>query len=138
VVAEVEAEHELRVRRLTIAVDAGLVINPDGVVNQIEGGAIQATSWTVKEQVSFDRLGVTSDSWESYPILRFTEVPAVDVEVLDRPDEPSLGAGEAAQGPTAAAIANALSAAIGVRVRQLPLTSENIVSAIDGSASTSR
>jgi CO/xanthine dehydrogenase Mo-binding subunit len=136
VVAEVEAEHELRVRRLTIAVDAGLVVNPDGVVNQIEGGAIQATSWTVKEQVSFDRLRVTSDSWETYPILRFTEVPAVDVEVLHRPDEPSLGAGEASQGPTAAAIANALSAAIGVRVRQLPLTSENIVAAIDGSAST--
>jgi CO/xanthine dehydrogenase Mo-binding subunit len=131
VVAEVEAEHELRVRRLTIAVDAGLVINPDGLVNQIEGGAVQATSWTVKEQVSFDRLRVTSDSWQTYPILRFTEVPAVDVEVLHRPDEPSLGAGEAAQGPTAAAIANALSAAIGVRVRKLPLTPENIMAEID-------
>jgi nicotinate dehydrogenase subunit B len=131
VVAEVEAGHELRVRRLTIAVDAGLVVNPDGVVNQIEGGAIQATSWTLKEQVTFDRLRVTSDSWQTYPILRFTEVPAVDVEVLHRPDEPSVGTGEASQGPTAAAIANALYAAVGLRVRQLPLTPDNIMAAID-------
>jgi CO/xanthine dehydrogenase Mo-binding subunit len=131
VVAEVEAVDEVRVRRLTIAADAGLVINPDGLANQIEGGAIQATSWTLKEQVRFDRRGVLSDTWETYPILRFSEVPPVDVRVLDRPHEPSLGAGEASQGPTAAAIANALRDALGVRVRQLPLTAENIVAAMD-------
>ncbi len=130
VVAEVYAEREVRVRRLTLAVDAGLVVNPDGLVNQIEGGAVQATSWTVKEQVRFDRSTVTSDSWETYLILRFTEVPAVDVQVLSHPGDPSLGAGEAAQGPVAAAIGNALCDAIGVRVRQLPLTEQNIVAAM--------
>ncbi|MBP2319852.1 CO/xanthine dehydrogenase Mo-binding subunit [Kibdelosporangium banguiense] len=130
VVAEVQAESEVRVERLTIAVDAGQIVNPDGLRNQIEGGAIQSTSWTLKEQVRFDRTHVTSASWESYPILRFSEVPEVDITLLDQPGEPYLGAGEAAQGPTAAAIANALSNAIGVRVRALPLTSENIVNAL--------
>jgi CO/xanthine dehydrogenase Mo-binding subunit len=132
VVAEVAAEHEVRVRRLTLAVDAGLAVNPDGLANQIEGGAVQATSWTVKEQVRFDRRRVVSDTWETYPILRFSEVPAVDVEIVDRRDEPSLGVGEAAAGPTAAAIANALCDAIGVRVRRLPLSAENVVAAMEG------
>jgi nicotinate dehydrogenase subunit B len=132
VVAEVEAVHEVRVRRLALAVDVGRVVNPDGVVNQIEGGAIQATSWTLKERVRFDRRRVTSDSWQTYPILRFTEVPEVDVHIVSRVDEPSVGAGEAAQGPTAAAIGNAVAAAIGVRVRELPITAERVVAAIDG------
>jgi nicotinate dehydrogenase subunit B len=131
VVAEVEAESEVRVRRLTAAVDVGRVLNPDGVRNQIEGGATQATSWTLKERVRFDRTRVTSDDWESYPILRFSETPDIRVQLLDRPDLPSVGAGEAAQGPTAAAIANGLAAAIGVRVRDLPLTPEAVVAAIE-------
>ncbi len=114
VVAEVEAVQEVRVRRLTIAADAGLVINPDGAANQIEGGAIQSTSWTVKERVRFDRFTVTSD----------------DVDFLPGADNPSLGVGECAQGPTAAAIANALSDALGVRVRTLPLTADQIVAAM--------
>jgi nicotinate dehydrogenase subunit B len=130
VVAEVEAETGIRVRRLTIAVDVGRVVNPDGVRNQIEGGAIQATSWTLKERVRFDRTRITSEDWESYPILRFSEVPEVEVHVLDRPDLPSVGAGEAAQGPTAGAIANAVTAAVGVRVRHLPLTTEAVSAAI--------
>jgi CO/xanthine dehydrogenase Mo-binding subunit len=132
VVAEVEAEASVRVRRLTIAVDVGLVVNPDGVVNQIEGGALQALSWTTKEQVRFDARTVTSRTWEDYPILTFTEVPPVDVVLLDRPDQPALGAGEASIGPTAAAIGNALYAATGLRVRTLPLTSDNVVAAMDG------
>jgi CO/xanthine dehydrogenase Mo-binding subunit len=131
VVAEVEAVHEVRIRRLAIAVDVGRVVNPDGVRNQIEGGAVQATSWTLKERVRFDRRQVTSADWESYPILRFSEVPHVDVRLLPRPDEPSVGAGEAAQGPTAAAIGNAVAAALGVRVRDLPLTTERVMSALD-------
>jgi nicotinate dehydrogenase subunit B len=131
VVAEVEAVQEVRVRRLVVAVDVGRAINLDGVRNQIEGGAIQATSWTVKERVRFDRSAVTSTDWESYPILRFSEVPRVEVHVLDRPDAPSLGAGEAAQGPVAAAIANGLFDAIGVRVRDLPLTAERVIAALD-------
>lgn len=130
VVAEVEALTEIRVKRLTIAVDAGLVINPDGAVNQIEGGAIQATSWALKERVRFDRFGVTSDTWESYPILRFSEVPDVDVELVGDRDNASLGVGEAAQGPTAAAIGNAIFEALGVRVRTLPFTRGNIVAAM--------
>ena len=130
VVAEVEAVQEVRVRRLTVAVDAGLVINPDGAANQIEGGAIQSTSWTVMERVRFDRLTVTSNTWETYPILRFSEVPAVDVDFLPGDDNPPLGVGECAQGPTAAAIANAVADALGVRVRSLPLTPEQIVAAM--------
>jgi CO/xanthine dehydrogenase Mo-binding subunit len=130
VVAEVEAVHQVRVRRLTVAVDAGLVINPDGAANQIEGGAIQAASWTVKERVRFDRYTVTSDTWETYPILRFSEVPAVDVEFMPGADNAPLGVGECAQGPTAAAIANAVCDALGVRVRALPLTPEQIVAAM--------
>jgi nicotinate dehydrogenase subunit B len=127
VIAEIDAEAEIRVRRLTIAVDVGLVINPDGVANQIEGGAIQATSWTLKESVRFDRGRVTSDSWQAYPILRCSETPAVEVEIVSRPDCPAVGVGEAAQGPTAAAIANAVFDALGVRVRDLPLTAERIL-----------
>ncbi|MFJ2297005.1 molybdopterin cofactor-binding domain-containing protein [Streptomyces sp. NPDC087894] len=130
VVAEVEALNEVRVKRLTLAVDAGLVISPDGARNQIEGGAIQATSWTLKERVRFDRMKVTSDDWETYPILRFSEVPRVDVELMPGDDNPPLGVGETAQGPTAAAIANALHDALGVRVRSLPLTEEQIVAAM--------
>src|SRR6202012_22997 len=130
VVAEVEAVSEIRVRRMTIAVDAGLIVNPDGAVNQIEGGAIQATSWALKEQVRFDRYGVTSSTWETYPILRFSEVPAVDVELRPGNGNPALGVGETAQGPTAAAIGNAVCHALGVRVRTLPFSGENIVAAI--------
>jgi nicotinate dehydrogenase subunit B len=130
VVAEVEAVSEVRVRHLTIAVDAGLVINPDGAENQIEGGAIQATSWALKERVRFDKLTVTSNTWESYPILKFSEVPAVEVELLAHNGNPSLGVGEAAQGPTVAAIANALHDALRVRVRELPLTPEHITAAM--------
>ena len=132
VVAEVEATTTVRVRRLTIAVDAGLVVNPDGAANQIEGGAIQATSWALKERVRFDSSTVTSTDWETYPILRFSEVPAVEADLLPHNGNPPLGIGEAAQGPTAAAIANALHDAIGVRVRTLPLTEENIVDAMPG------
>lgn len=132
VVAHVEAKDRVLVRRLTVAVDVGLVVNPDGVVNQVEGGALQSVSFTTKEQVRFDRRRVTSETWEEYPILTFSEAPAVDVVLLDRPDLPSVGAGEASMGPTAAAIGNALSSALGVRIRDLPLSNRNIVRAIEG------
>jgi CO/xanthine dehydrogenase Mo-binding subunit len=130
VVAEVETTAELRVRRLVAAVDVGEVINPDGIANQIEGGAIQATSWTLLEAVRFDQARITSDSWEGYPILRFSDVPAVEVEILTRPQEKPLGAGEAAHSPTAAAIGNAVFNALGVRVRDLPITRERIIAAM--------
>lgn len=131
VVAEVEAVHDVRVRRLAVVADVGRIVNPDGVRNQLEGGAVQATSWTLKERVRFDRVRVTSADWESYPILRFSEVPQVDVNLVSRPDEPSVGAGEAAQGPTAAAIANAVADALSVRVRDLPITAERVLTAIE-------
>jgi CO/xanthine dehydrogenase Mo-binding subunit len=124
-IAEVEATHELRVTRLVAAVDVGLPVNPDGVVNQIEGGCIQATSWTLKEAW---RPGVVA--WEDYPILKFSEIPRVEVLLL-RTEFASVGAGECAMGPTAAAIANALHDALGVRVRDLPLTPERIARAIN-------
>jgi len=130
VVAEVEVESEVRVRRLTVAADLGLVINPDGARNQLSGGAVQATSWTTIERVRFDRRRITSNDWESYPILRFPAAPQVAVHLVES-DQPPLGSGEAAQGPTAAAIANAVHAALGVRVRDLPLNSEAVVRAIE-------
>jgi CO/xanthine dehydrogenase Mo-binding subunit len=129
-VAEVDCSADIRARRIVVAVDVGEVINPDGVANQMEGGAIQATSWTLKEAVRFDRSRITSDSWETYPILRFSEVPAVDVEIVNRPEEKAIGAGEAAHGPTAAAIGNAVFDALGVRVRDLPITRERIIAAM--------
>lgn len=131
VVAEVEVDQEVRVRRLVVAVDVGLVVNPDGVVNQIEGGAIQSTSWTTKEQVRLDSHGIASLGWEDYPILKFSEVPSIEVELIDRPELPAVGAGEAAQGPTGAAITNAVTHALGVRVRDLPLRPERVIAAIE-------
>jgi nicotinate dehydrogenase subunit B len=133
VVAEVEADTDIRVRRLWLAVDVGRVINPDGVINQVEGGAVQSASWTLREQVRFDRERITSASWDSYPILRFTEVPEVMVRVIDVPGEAETGAGEIAQGPVAGAIGNAVADAAGVRVRDLPLTRERVVRAIEDS-----
>ena len=130
VVAEIETTAAIRVRRLVAAVDVGEVINPDGIANQIEGGAIQATSWTLLEAVRFDRTHITSDRWETYPILTFSEVPAVEVEIIARPHERSLGAGEAAHSPTVAAIGNAVFDALGVRVRDLPITRERIIAAM--------
>jgi CO/xanthine dehydrogenase Mo-binding subunit len=131
VIAEVEAGETLRVRRVFAAVDAGQVVNPDGLANQIEGGVVQAISWTVHERVRFDRERVQSRSWETYPILGFADVPDVHVTILNRPDEPALGTGECAAGPTAAAVANALFNAMGVRARDLPLTPERIARAMD-------
>jgi nicotinate dehydrogenase subunit B len=131
VVAEVEGAEDVSVKRLTIAVDVGEAINPDGVINQIEGGAIQATSWVLKERVRFDRQRITSNSWASYPILRFSEVPEVQVELIPRPDSEPFGAGEAAHGPVTSAIANAVFDALGVRVRDLPITRESLIAAMD-------
>jgi CO/xanthine dehydrogenase Mo-binding subunit/aerobic-type carbon monoxide dehydrogenase small subunit (CoxS/CutS family) len=131
-VAEVETDTDVRLRRLWLAVDVGRVINPDGVRNQVEGGAVQSASWTLREQVRFDRDGITSANWDSYPILRFTEVPEVTVRIVDS-DEEETGAGELAAGPVAGAIGNAVADAVGVRVRDLPLTTAQITKAIEAS-----
>ena len=127
VVAEVEVQQLARVRRLWIAADVGLVVHPDGARNQIEGGAIQAASWTLLEQADPGPAGVRSEDWETYPIHRFTDVPAVEVALVDRPDSPSLGAGECSIGPTAAAIANAIHDALGIRMRVMPFSADNLM-----------
>jgi nicotinate dehydrogenase subunit B len=129
VVAKVDAGKDLRVTKLWITVDVGRVISADGVINQIEGGAIQTVSWVLKEAVQFDSTRIQSTAWDTYPILRFSEVPQVEVQIIHHPDQPSLGAGEATHGPVAAAIANALFDALGVRVRDMPLTTEAITKA---------
>ncbi len=117
---------KLRFRRVIIAADAGQVVNPDGLSNQLEGGFVQAASWTLFESVQFDADGITSLDWESYPIMTFESAPVIETVILNRPEMPMLGAGEAAQNPTPAAIANAIYDAAGIRLRELPFTSEKI------------
>jgi CO/xanthine dehydrogenase Mo-binding subunit len=114
-----------------VAHDCGLIVNPDGLRNQIEGNVIQAISRTLKEAVKFDTTRVTGVDWAAYPILRFTEIPdAIDIELIDRPEEPSVGAGEAAMSPIAPAIANAIFDATGVRMREVPFTPERVRAAL--------
>ena len=123
----------VRIVRADAAVDCGEVVSPDGVRNQIEGGIVQSSSWTLLEQVRFDASQVLSQDWAGYPILRFNGVPdKVDVHLLDRPGQPFLGTGEAAQGPAAAALANAVADACGRRVRDLPLNRERMRKLVTG------
>jgi CO/xanthine dehydrogenase Mo-binding subunit len=129
-VAEVTVDETVRVDRLVLAVDVGDVVTPDGVANQVEGGAIQAASWVLKEAVRFDRERITSVDWDSYPILRFSEVPETIVEIVERPDQPAVGAGECAHGPVAGAIGNAVAKAVGVRVRRLPIDRDAVIAAM--------
>jgi len=133
VVAEVEVDRasgKVRVTRAVSAVDAGQIVNPDGVVNQIEGGIIQSASWTLMEAVRYDRTRVTTRSWADYPIIHFGDVPQVEVVLLNRPEERFLGVGEGSQGPAAAAIANAIAHATGKRLRALPFTPERVKQAL--------
>ncbi len=132
VIAEVEARERVFCRRLWIAGDCGEVVNPDGTMNQLEGGAIHGASIALVEEVRFDDKRITSDSWESFPILRFSEVPNVEQALIHRPEAPFLGAGEASLAPTIAAIAGGIHAALGVRPRQMPFTPENIAKAAQG------
>jgi nicotinate dehydrogenase subunit B len=120
----------VRVLRAVASADSGHIVSPDGVANQIEGGVIQSLSWSLKEQVRFDPRQVLSSDWASYPILGFGEAPPVEVTLIDRPNAPFLGTGEASQGPTVAALANAIFDATGARLRQLPFTPERVLSAL--------
>ncbi|NKE64818.1 molybdopterin-dependent oxidoreductase [Ramlibacter sp. RBP-2] len=129
VVADLVMEEEVRLKKLYIAADLGLVVHPDGARNQIEGGAVQAASWTLREASDVAPDGIRSDDWESYPIFSFADVPEVEVSLIDRPDMPSLGAGECSAGPTAAAIANAVHDALGVRMRFMPFTADALMDA---------
>jgi CO/xanthine dehydrogenase Mo-binding subunit len=133
VIVEVEidrASGKVKVPRAWAAVDSGLIINPSGLTNQIEGGIVQSTSWTLYEQVRFDKNGILSQDWRSYPILSIADSPKVETVLLNQPEQRSLGAGEASQGPTVAAIANAIANATGKRLRELPFTPERVKAAL--------
>jgi nicotinate dehydrogenase subunit B len=133
VVAEVDVDREtgvVAVRSVVAAVDVGRIINPDGLNNQIEGGIIQGVSFALKERMLYNRTLITSRDWETYPILRFPEVPSVTVVAIDRPEELSLGGGEGSLGPTVAAVTNAVAEASGARIRELPLMCERIRAAV--------
>jgi nicotinate dehydrogenase subunit B len=121
---------EVRVLRAWCVADAGLVINPDGARNQLEGGIVQAISMTLKEQVRMEGDGITSLDWLGYPILNFSEVPEMETEIIPMPDQPTLGMGECTFGPTAAAVGNAVAHALGARIRDMPLTRERIAAAL--------
>jgi CO/xanthine dehydrogenase Mo-binding subunit len=129
VVVDLSVDEEIRLNHVWCATDAGLVVNPDGAINQLEGGIIQSASWVLKEQVRFDN-AVASFDWETYPVLKFSEVPEIDVELINTKDEVPLGVGEVTAGPTAAAIGNAVSHALGARIRDLPLTRDRIMAAL--------
>ena len=131
---EVEVDRgtgRVRVLRAVAAIDSGEAVNPDGIRNQTEGGMLQSMSWTLHEAVGFDDRRITSRNWASYPILRFNEIPdTIEVHVINRPGQPFLGTGEAAQGPTAAALGNAIFDASGVRLRELPFTARRVKAAL--------
>ena len=135
IASEVEVNRETgrpRLVRAIAAVDSGQVVNPDGLINQIEGAILQSMSWTLYEAVTFDDTKITSIDWQTYPILRFDAVPEkIEVHVINRPGLPFLGSGETGQGPAAASIANAIANATGKRLRDLPLTRKRIKDAID-------
>jgi len=135
IASEVEVNRETgraQLVRAVAAVDSGQVVNPDGLINQIEGAIVQSTSWTLYERVTFDERRITSTDWQTYPILRFDAVPEkIEVHIINRPGKPFLGSGETGQGPAAAALANAIANATGKRLRDLPLTRKRIKDAID-------
>jgi nicotinate dehydrogenase subunit B len=131
-VADVEVERAsgaIRCTRFTVAHDCGLIINPDGVRAQIEGNVIQTVSRTLKEELKWDRSRVTSLDWATYPILRFSEVPEVNIELISRPNDPPWGVGEPAAAVVPSAISNAVFDALGVRLRTVPFTPERVKAA---------
>ncbi|NJO32143.1 MAG: molybdopterin-dependent oxidoreductase [Rhodospirillales bacterium] len=129
VVAKVMCGEQIRLTHAWAAVDAGEAINPDGIVNQIEGGIIQSASWTLLERVALNGDAVSTHDWDTYPIMRFSEVPEIEVRLLSRAELPPLGVGEAATGATAAAIGNAVRQALGIRIRKLPITRDAVLAA---------
>src|SRR4029079_19584923 len=139
---EVEGMREsgdVRVGRIAAAVDSGEAVNPDGIRNQIEGGIVQSLSWTTLEAVGFDKPHRDSCAWSGEPILRFPAVPGrVEVHVIDRPGEPFLGAGEAAQGPAGAGLRHPRGEALRVRVRDMPLSPQRLRAALRPVPSTAR
>jgi CO/xanthine dehydrogenase Mo-binding subunit len=132
-VAQVEVSERVKVLKVWACVDAGKVVHSDGLHNQIEGGILQAISWSLLESVQWNEQGISSHDWENYPILSFLDVPQLDIHLVDDPSTPSLGSGEVATGPCAGALGNAVAHALGVRARHLPLSPENLILAMDQS-----
>jgi CO/xanthine dehydrogenase Mo-binding subunit len=128
VAVELSVDDAARVhlRRAAIAADSGEIVDRQGIVSQLEGGMLQAASLTLYEKVGYDAFGITTRDWESYPILRFDNVPEVETVLVERPGEPFLGVGEATTGPTAGAIANAIYDATGLRLRRTPFDADAI------------
>jgi CO/xanthine dehydrogenase Mo-binding subunit len=134
-VAEVEVNRksgEIRVVRFFLVHDCGQIINPDGIRNQIEGNIVQTVSRTLMEELTFSRSAVTSLDWETYPILRFPQVPEVEIELIDRPAEKPWGAGEPSAAVVPSAISNAVFDAVGARLRSVPFTPARVKAAIEG------
>ena len=128
--AAVETDTDVRVRKVWCVADAGLIVNPDGAKNQIEGGIVMAVSWMLKEQVRLEGEGIASRTWADYPILRFDEVPEIEIALVDAQEHPPFGIGEISSGPAMAAIGNAVAHALGFRIRDLPFTRERIAAAM--------
>jgi nicotinate dehydrogenase subunit B len=130
-VAQVEVSERVKVLKVWACVDAGHVVHSDGLRNQIEGGIVQAISWSLHESVRWNEQGISSNDWENYPILSFLDIPQIDIDLVDDPGNPSLGSGEVATGPCAGALGNAVAHALGVRARHLPLTPANLILSMD-------
>jgi CO/xanthine dehydrogenase Mo-binding subunit len=136
-VAAVEVDKStgnVKVKRFILAHDCGLIINPDGLKNQIEGNIVQGVSRALLEEVKFDSSGITTLDWNSYPVIRFPDVPEIDIVLINRPDMPALGGGEPSSAPIAAAIANAIFDAVGVRLREVPFTPKRVLAALQKQA----
>jgi nicotinate dehydrogenase subunit B len=132
-VAEIEVDKttgKVAVKKITVAHDCGLIVNPNGLRNQIEGNVVQGMSRALLEQVQFDSAGIKNLDWSSYPIVRFEDVPEIDIVLIDHPTMPTLGAGEASTVAVMAVIANAIFDATGVRLREIPLTPERVLAAL--------
>ncbi len=134
-IAHVEVADRVKVHKVWACVDAGAIVHHDGLLNQIEGGILQAISWSLHESVRWNAQGVSSCDWQNYPVLSFSEVPELDIHLVDAAQHPSLGSGEVATGPCAAALGNAVAHALGIRARHLPLNTERIMQAINTSDS---
>jgi nicotinate dehydrogenase subunit B len=130
VAVAITVEEEIRLEQIWAVADAGLAINPDGILNQLEGGCVQGASWALKEEVKIEGAGIVSTDWDSYPILRFSEVPEINLELISRPNDIALGVGECTVGPTAAAILNAVAHALGEPIVDMPLTRERVMETI--------
>jgi CO/xanthine dehydrogenase Mo-binding subunit len=140
-VAEVEVDKSngnVSVKRFVLSHDCGLIINPDGLKNQIEGNIIQGVSRALMEEVKFDSSGIKTLDWKSYPVIRFPDVPEIEMVLINRPEMPALGGGEPSSAPVAAAIANAIFDATGVRLREAPFTPERVLAGLQALSKTTR